>query len=178
MGQEHSSSLYQLKITLVDSEPEVWRRLLVSGDWRLVDLHSVLQRAMGWQHLHDYSFQLGLGAQKRLLKPQKPLAKALSEAGDRPLYYHYDFASGWQHRIVSETLAGFTTDVELPVCIDGESACPPEGSGGIWGYDELLDRLEDPADPEYMDLIDQYGDFDPGAFDLAAANARLLNFVV
>jgi hypothetical protein len=48
--------IYQIKVTLFDTEPPVWRRLLVSAQMTLAQLHDVLQAAMGWEdcHLHEY----------------------------------------------------------------------------------------------------------------------------
>ena len=165
----------QLKVTLVDSEPEVWRQVLVPANIQLSDLHSVIQQVMGWQNLHDYSFQTGLGTEKSLLDTEQTLADTLSTAGEQTVYYNYDKENGWRHRLTPELTNTEISDKykNRPACIAGAAACPPEGSGGIWGYDQLLARLEDIEDPEYIDLIDKYGDFDPDAFDLAAANSRL-----
>lgn len=161
----------QLRITLVDSEPKVWRAVVVPAEMKLAGLHDVIQRAMGWQHLHDYSFQVGLGAQ-RVVMGDGTLKDLFADAGERPVYYNYDSDSGWRHRLSVEPLAA---EVEqLPACVGGAAACPPEGTGGVWGYDRLLARMEDMEDPDYVELLDRYGDFDPDAFDLAAANARLL----
>lgn len=171
------TAIYQLKITLADSAPEVWRRVIVSAQTTLADLHSIIQQAMGWEALHDYQFRLGLGPDKTLNLVEQTLAQVFTsdEALNQPLYYNYDAQSGWLHRIELETLAANAPQAmsSLPVCTDGRSACPPEGSGGVWGYDELLARLEDTDDPDYLELIDQYGDFDPDAFAVADANARL-----
>src|SRR5438477_11305185 len=48
--------VYQLKVTLSDVRPAVWRRLLVLGDTRLDGLHWILQVAMPWtnSHLHEF----------------------------------------------------------------------------------------------------------------------------
>jgi hypothetical protein len=35
--------VYQIRITLLHSEPEIWRRVLVSGDIDLGSLHRVIQ---------------------------------------------------------------------------------------------------------------------------------------
>ena len=169
----HGLSPIQLKMTLVDSEPEVWRQVVVPAAVTLASLHDIIQDAMGWQRLHDHSFQTGLGVEKLLWAKEKSLSAVLAAAGDFPIYYNYDAENGWRHRLVVEPLS--TSDTEfLPVCIAGEAACPPEGIGGIWGYDQFMAQLEDVDDPDYIMLLDQYGNFDPNAFDLAAVNARLL----
>lgn len=38
--------VYQLKVTLLEVEPPVWRRIVVPGTMTL--LHAVIQKAMGW----------------------------------------------------------------------------------------------------------------------------------
>jgi Plasmid pRiA4b ORF-3-like protein len=172
---------YQLKITLADSEPEVWRRLQVPAQIALQELHDIVQKAMGWENQHDYAFRQALGA--AACDPQQSLADTLCAIEEgRPFYYTYDFQSGWLHRIdveglvVVEEAAIATKNLptkNLPICLEGNAACPPESSGGVWGYEELMDRLEDTSAPDYIDVIDQYGNFDPHRFDLAAANSRL-----
>ncbi len=167
---------YQLKITISDSVPEIWRRFVVPVNVTLTELHLILQRIMGWESLHDYGFHMGVGLDKTHFDTQKVLSNVLAVVGDRPLYYLYDFKGGWLHRLEVEALEVSTKGdelVTLPMCLDGAEACPIEGSGGVWGYDELMERLDDPSDPEYMELIEKYGSFDPGAFDVAVVNARL-----
>lgn len=46
--------IYQIKVTLRDSKPPIWRRILVPGNITLAKLHRILQAAMGWtdSHLH------------------------------------------------------------------------------------------------------------------------------
>ncbi|MDQ1575636.1 MAG: hypothetical protein QOH55_786 [Microbacteriaceae bacterium] len=47
----------RLRITLLDSEPEIWRTLDVDSALRLDELHDAIQIAMGWRdtHLHEFS---------------------------------------------------------------------------------------------------------------------------
>lgn len=167
---------YQLKISLADSTPEIWRRVLVPSGITLVDLHDIIQRAMGWESVHDYAFSSGLADKKITYDPEQSFATVVASAWD-PLRYLYDFESGWLHRIELEALeVDADTDantLQLPICLAGEEACPPEGTGGAWGYEEFLERLDDPDDPEYLDLIEKYGDFDPAAFNAEEATARL-----
>ena len=165
---------YQLKITLTDSEPEVWRRVLVPAQISLAELHLVVQKVMGWENQHEYRFRLGM-AGELLCDLDAGLSESAAALAGRPLYYTYDFKSGWLHRIEVEEASETDQDLPvcLPICLAGAAACPPENTGGVWGFDELMARLEDTDDPEYLDLLDKYGDFDPEAFDLAATNARL-----
>src|SRR5690348_13981754 len=48
--------LFQLKVTLRDIQPAIWRRILVWEDTTLAQLHTILQIVMSWEdyHLHDF----------------------------------------------------------------------------------------------------------------------------
>jgi len=45
----HEDEVYEIKVTLVDIYPSIWRRLLVPGEIMLGNLHEVLQAAW-WQN--------------------------------------------------------------------------------------------------------------------------------
>ncbi len=47
----------QLKVTLLDIRPAIWRRLLVPAKLKLPQLHTALQRAFGWTDSHLHAFQ-------------------------------------------------------------------------------------------------------------------------
>jgi hypothetical protein len=53
-----TAPVYQLKVTLKDSSPRIWRRILVSGDASLAKLHRILQVAMGWSNSHLHLFMI------------------------------------------------------------------------------------------------------------------------
>jgi hypothetical protein len=62
-----------------------------------------------------------------------------------------------------------------PACIDGARACPPEDSGGPFGYSEKLLALANPEDDENDELREWMGeDFDPERFELDVVNRDLL----
>jgi hypothetical protein len=44
--------IYQIKVTLLRTDPPIWRRVLVPADLALEQLHDVLQLAMGWEDCH------------------------------------------------------------------------------------------------------------------------------
>ena len=51
--------VYQLMVTLLESEPPIWRRLQVPADISLTKLHRVLQVVMGWEESHLHQFIVG-----------------------------------------------------------------------------------------------------------------------
>lgn len=53
-------------------------------------------------------------------------------------------------------------------------ACPPEDVGGLGGYFEFLNAMEDPQHEEHESLMEWLGGaFDPRAFELIQINKRL-----
>ena len=54
-----SFPIYQLKITLRDSKPPIWRRIIIPSYATLLDLHYVTQAAMGWANSHLHQFIIG-----------------------------------------------------------------------------------------------------------------------
>jgi hypothetical protein len=172
---------HRLKVTLEGVEPPVWRRLVVPSEFTLFDLHCAIQVAMGWEncHLHDFEIK----RQRYALPDGDDFGNPLDEtkaslrdvAGHRAkIRYQYDFGDSWNHVIVVEKIVA-DTEVAPPVCTDGARACPPEDSGGPWGYSEKLQALADPDDEDKEALRDWMGeDFDPERFEIDAVNQELL----
>src|SRR5690242_1278780 len=52
-----AGTVYQVKITLDDVQPPIWRRMLIK-DCTLARLHDLIQISMGWDdyHLHEFEF--------------------------------------------------------------------------------------------------------------------------
>lgn len=48
---------YQIKIELIDSEPQIWRRIIVPAEITFKRLHDTIQFAMGWWDYHLYEFE-------------------------------------------------------------------------------------------------------------------------
>jgi Plasmid pRiA4b ORF-3-like protein len=53
VGQD---SVLEVRVVLIDSEPEIWRLLGLRGSLALSQVHRVLQAAFGWEvgHLHRF----------------------------------------------------------------------------------------------------------------------------
>ncbi|PWH07096.1 hypothetical protein DEO23_00040 [Brachybacterium endophyticum] len=178
-------TILDLRVTLTDCEPPVWREIRVPSDVLLTDLHTVLQVAMGWEDTHRHGFGRGesYGASTRrwTLEPVSEKADehgvTLEEAlGDGAVItYVYDMGDDWEHRVaVADASEGTTEHAEL---LGGEGACPPEDCGGIAGFAELvsaLRRLRSGEEPDGWDanrLRHLVGEGDPD--DLAR---KLLDF--
>lgn len=88
--------------------------------------------------------------------------------------YAYDFGDNWEHKVIIEKVLDASPMPSLPACTDGRRAAPPEDCGGVWGYEELLAILADPAHPEHAaraEWASAWGGtalladaFDPGQF--------------
>ena len=101
------------------------------------------------------------------------LREALPAEGKK-FGYDYDFGDSWDHDVLVEKILPMEAGVVYPRCVKGKRACPPEDCGGIWGYEELLETLKDPASPEYEEMREWVGrDLDPEAFSQEAVNAML-----
>lgn len=170
-----TASVYQLKVTLLDTKPPIWRRVLVDESSTLDHVHEVIQAAFGWWNYHLHEFEVDR-ARYGVPDPDEDWGEPPRDerrtrldaiAGEGSSFrYTYDFGDGWDHRVVVEKVLPRTGDTVTPACIDGRRACPPEDCGGTSGYRELLEILADPAHPEHGERREWLGrPFDPDAFD-------------
>ncbi len=88
--------------------------------------------------------------------------------------YLYDFGDGWRHKIVVAGEEAANRGAMKAECLAGARACPPEDSGGAYGYLELLKALEDPTNKRHRELLEWVGPhFAPEEFDLLSINRAL-----
>ena len=182
--------IFRIKVTLIDSEPVIWRQIEVAVNIALSSLHHVIQIVMGWDnsHLHQYyrptasrSDRVFYGMPnldwddgKTLSEDEYGLNDVISRARQR-LVYEYDFGDDWKHDLLIEKVLAPEPSVKYPRCVAGERNGPPEDCGGVWGYANLLSILADPTDAEYDDRVEWVGQkFDPEAFNLDAINRKLM----
>jgi len=179
----------RLTVTLLDTEPAVWRRIEVPLGSTFAELHTFLNVAMGWQdyHLHEFGYGDRLVGGPELNDGTGPeveneevltLADVLAE-GHRMLSYIYDFGDDWRHTVNIDAVKDAEPGVFYPRCVDGARACPPEDVGGAHGYADFVDAMADPRHPEHADQALWFEEvcgadtFEPEAFDIEAVS-RLL----
>ena len=169
---------YELKVTLQDIRPPVWRRFRVRDDLTLGQLHDLLQPIMGWTNSHLHQFEIDgtyFGPPNPEIPPHQDERRArlrdvLHKPGDG-LIYEYDFGDGWEHLIALEAIAPHEAGTRYPIVLAGRRACPPEDCGGSPGYEHLLEVLRSPGHPEHDELLEWVGgSFDPEGFDVGALN--------
>ena len=177
-------TIYRLYVVLLDIAPPIWRRIELSSETSLAQLHKVLQAAMGWEDYHLHEFDIGgrrYGVpEEDDEKPQAvakdravKLSKALVRKGDS-LRYTYDFGDDWTHSVVLEDILLIEPETKYPRIVDGARACPPEDCGGPPGYADLLEILAKPRHKDHRQMREWAGKhFDPEKFSAKAANLLL-----
>jgi Plasmid pRiA4b ORF-3-like protein/Domain of unknown function (DUF1841) len=176
-----SLATYQIKVSIDGSDPAIWRRFSLPGDTPLDVLHRVIQVAFGWESCHVHQFEArgkrytdtSFGASGGALDERRSTLAAVAPRVGSRLRYTYDFGDDWVHDIAVEVVDPAEPEPRV-VCLSGERAGPPEDSGGIFAYLDMLEALGDPEHPDHDDHLEWVGeDFDPEAVDLNAINDAL-----
>jgi hypothetical protein len=179
-------ALYQLKVTLRDVHPPIWRRIQVWEHTTLAQLHTILQIVMGWEDYHLHQFVIGrrlysvpdpddtMYERKVVDESRVPLAEVVPRVGTE-FTYLYDFGDSWEHDLILEAILLPETNAQYPTCIDGKRRTPPEDVGGVAGYEEYLAVLADPENEEHGNTLRWRGPFNPEVFEPVQVNQDLRN---
>jgi hypothetical protein len=177
-------STLELRVTLMDLEPPVWRRILVPERISFQELHEIIQAVMGWENYYPYQFHVFDGIIGDLtcqLDPTHIIQSArsinLQHYNLEPsvkFHYIYNLGDWWRHEILVERIC---RGESYPLCTGGERSCPPEQIGGIWGFRDFLEALENPGDSKHTHMLQRASSgYDPEYFKLVDAN-RLLQSI-
>ena len=176
-----ADTVYQLKITLRDIRPPVWRRVQVK-DCTLAKLHDIIQTVMGWTESHLHAFEIGgeqygepdpMGMMEYRSERSTRLSQVVAR-GHKKFTYVYDFGDNWEHVIEVEKELPPEPGARYPRCVAGKRASPPEDCGGAWGYADFLAAIRNPAHEEHEEMLEWVGgEFDPEAFDPDDVNQQL-----
>ena len=161
--------LIQLSIGGID----VWRRIIISENCSLEELHQIIQTVFDWRDSQDFRFlsaAMDDGDAKKALGP-KTRIKMLDAKKINELLYEY--GAKWTVRII--ILSGNETPVSKPVrCVAGAGIPPPEFVGGPMRFRRVIAALESGNDIERLGARQELGpDFYPGEFDMDACNRNL-----
>jgi len=182
---------YQLKITIMDIEMPIWRRLLVPKGITFNKFHKIIQAAFDWQDYHLFEFEfpdvrvtIPMDEMDEMDELDKPQLNAKNTRIDTLIDLHneflyiYDLGDYWQHHIELEK-AHSSLKILTSQCVAGERHRPPEDVGGTGGYEDFLRIIGDPNHPEYDEML-QWAEkdtggrkFDPEYFYLNEINRKL-----
>jgi hypothetical protein len=179
------TAAYQLRISLKEANPPIWRSILVPAQFTLAQLHQVIQIAMGWGDSQVHLFEIGgrfygstqfdrrAGGPVNLDERRFKLRNVFIFERQRGRYT-YDFREDWEHELFVERLVQFRPTPPLPTCISGQRACPPEDCGGIWGYAMVCEAIAHPDESQLAEFAAWIEPgFDPEKFDCSKVNHQL-----
>ncbi len=183
-----NADVYQLKISLNNIKPPIWRRILIPANSNFWALHVAIQDAFGWIGYHLHQFIIGpirdrnvtiismpnpeydpSVRENELDEVQTKIYQHISEE-QKTAKYIYDFGDDWVHQIKLEKIIPFDDSAHYPQLVKGKRACPPEDSGGPYNYQQNIEILKD-KDHEYHQEtlerfgVDSYDELDLESFD-------------
>ena len=195
---------FVFKIKIEGSQkPPIWRKVKVNESISFDDLHLVIQVLFSWDNSHMYQFSpKDYGSTPRIMyvyeddaevevRPLSPPDSfPYSERYDatiikineyfkipkQKMIYIYDFGDDWKHTV---ELVEITDEVVLyPMCLAGKGSDMIEDCGGIWGFYNLVEIINDPKHPEHKEYREWLGmeddeKWDLNAFDLEGTNRIL-----
>lgn len=169
-----SPNAVQIRVSINQVSPLIWRRIVVPLHWDLKDLHLAIQAAFNWWNYHLYEFRIG---EKRYGDLEMWEDGSVEDVLDFHLddfrdaetvfTYVYDFGDNWRHTLEIEEFLTFDKMPRQASCVAGARARPPEDVGGVEGYKDFLKIITRPKHPEHAATKRWCGGyFDPEWFDL------------
>jgi hypothetical protein len=191
-SSEPTKKVIELKIQLDGIKPSIHRTFQVEATTTLTRLHKMLQKIMGWEDYHLFSFQasaefsgsIAPEALKAVVFPSPTKRNGNNRQlqdflfiKNQKFYYTYDMGDCWEHTLTVKKIIEVPADstVKYPIALKGARACPPEDCGGIWGYQHLLELMQTPEHPDYEEQVVEWlgEDFDSEAFSVEETNIKL-----
>ena len=199
---------FLLKITLQgSSKPPIWRKIKLSEDTTFEDLHYIIQESFGWENSHLAEFtpkgfgsypvisvsSIGFFFDNHDDDTSDPKTFPMGDKYDaediklkdyfkkpkQKMVYIYDFGDNWTHIIELVEITDEKQD--YPVCVSGKGSNLTEDCGGIWGFYNMVEAVNDPNHPDHEDVMDwldmEEGEkWDLNKFDIEELNEVLMGF--
>jgi len=165
--QAYKYRAFELLVTLDLEVYKAVRRIIVPADLEFARLHKVLQSVFGWKNCHLYDFTI-FGGNKRT-----PVTRIVPFEDDReydedailmkghtlseffPEYKHmlytYDMGDNWKHEIQLMHVIE-DHDKESPYLLEASRQTPPEDVGGVGGFVNFREIIQNPSHPEYGEM--------------------------
>lgn len=172
---------YHLHLGVAFSDPVIWRRVIVSSDLTLAQLHQVIQVCMGWRDCCAHRFLVGKIFYYSGAEEYDEAAVSLRQLEHGMTFvftYLYDGGQGWEVQISLEEVVMPPVSAGCPALLGGERGCPPEDVGDIHHYQALLSALSTASGdlPAVQLAVPGYPAFHVDQCDQSAINERLREF--
>lgn len=183
--------ILQLRLTLQETHPPIWREVQVPFGFRLDQLGTLIEMAMGWSGGQGHEFLLRGPDTRRCFVPPEVMEEEpspgdederqvtigeLSPRGALKLTYLYDFGARWTVLVKVKKVLAADPQATYPICVAGKESRLPEGFGGPFTCPDPLEVLADPEDEDYADikaLVD--AGYDPEHFDRDEVEEQIRN---
>ena len=175
--------IYRIYFQLEVIEPPIWRRVELSSQSTLDQLHGILQIAMGWEdyHLHEFTvdgMRYGLpdpdGDESEIVADKTVCLADVLRAPGAEMSYLYDFGDDWLITIRLEAVVEEEPGAQYPRVVEGARSGPPDDCGGPFGYADFLDVLVSPKHKRFKEMSKWVGpNFNAEYFSVEKMNARL-----
>ena len=157
--------LLQLSISSID----VWRRIIVPGNFNLAELHEIIQAVFKWRNTQNFQFCETTPVFRRL--ESTVCITELEKRGRIELLYEY--GANWTVRIM--LLSSYETAGQKNIrCVAGAETAPPEHITGPLRFKKLVSALDSGNEIERLAARQELGlEFDPDDFALEVCNRNL-----
>jgi hypothetical protein len=193
--------IFKIKID-GSQKPPIWRKVKVNDNLSFDDFHTVIQILFGWQNAHLYRFspkgwgsipeisqdyEDDFGMDEPLSPPntfpygerydaKKIMLNDYFKAEKQKITYTYDFGDDWSHTV--ELIEITDETILYPVCTAGKGSDLEEDCGGIWGFYDMVEAVNNPKHPEHKEYREWLGmkqgeKWDVNFFDLEGTNELL-----
>ncbi len=178
---------YQLRLMITDSHPPIWRRIIVPAGLTFSQLTIVINEVMNWcgAHMSEYIFDKLYVELMDDFEPEDISNWNANEVLDAKDYkideffdkadkcvYVYDFGDYWEHIVTVEKILK-DYEYNYPMVIKYKGETPYEDCGGIYGWYDLLNTLDDPRSPEYEEMKEWADEQYRDPFDMEDMNEGL-----
>ncbi len=182
--QYNSNKIYRLKIFIEGTNPLVYRTIDIPSDATFFDLHQTIQKAFSWYDMHLHEFRTGtmvIGDPSNDEFGDMGIIDGFTIILDRVFHkpkdsirYIYDFGDEWVHKVTLEKVLEADEKKHYPRCVRGKRCAPLEDVGGVWGFEEFKEAINDPSHEAYEQWREWFDhDFDVDAFYKEEINKEL-----
>lgn len=183
---------YVLKVTIKNTHPPIWRRVIVPAGISFSQLNLILNTAIGWcgYHLSSYEFKnhyvnivddpdefgFGWGPNEDIDAANTCIDDYLDDEDIKSFTYTYDFGDDWTHTVqIEKRLVDYSGP--CPVVTKYKGDTPWEDCGGVWGFYNYLEILKNPQHEEF-DSINEWTGGKLPEYDMGFVNHELSRIIL